>query len=59
MVVRHPSDKDAQAEEPELPPNLFVIGLLHDLKKGGYSRRAWGAFWRASWIRSIQIMQEN
>ncbi len=59
MVVRRPSHKDAQTEEPELPPNLFVIGLLHDLKKGGYSRRAWGAFWRASWIRSIQIMQEN
>jgi len=58
-VVRHPSQKTPQADEPELPPNIFVIGLLHDLKNGGYSRRAWGAFWRASWIRSLQIMQDH
>ncbi len=58
-MVRRPSQKPAQTDEPELPPNLFVIGLLNDLKKGAYSRRAWGAFWRASWIRSIQIMQEH
>ncbi len=58
-MVRHPSQKTPQADEPELPPNIFVIGLLHDLKNGGYSRRAWGAFWRASWIRSLQIMQDH
>ncbi len=46
-------------EEPELPPNLFVIGLLHDLNAGNYSARAWAAFWRASWIRSLQIIHEN
>jgi len=58
-VVKRPSQKPAQPEEPELPPNIFVIGVLNDLKKGAYSRRAWGAFLRASWIRSLQIMQEN
>jgi phosphatidylglycerophosphate synthase len=36
-----------------------VIGLLSDLKKGNYSGRAWAAFWRASWVRSIQIIDEN
>lgn len=46
-------------EEPELPPNLFVIGLLHELKAGNYSARAWGVFWKQSWIRSLQIMREN
>ncbi len=46
-------------EELELPPNIFVIGLLHDLKAGNYSRRAWAAFWRKSWVRSLQILQEN
>lgn len=58
-MVRHPSQKAAPAEEPELPPNIFVIGLLSDLKKGAYSWRAWGAFWGASWVRSLQIMEEN
>jgi len=46
-------------EEPELPPNLFVIGLLHNLKAGNYSLSAWGRFWRDSWIRSVQIVREN
>jgi len=46
-------------EEPELPPNLFVIGLLHNLKAGNYSLGAWGAFWRDSWIRSVQIVRDN
>jgi len=46
-------------EEPELPPNLFVIGLLHNLKAGNYSLRAWAVFWRDSWIRSLQIVRDN
>ncbi len=46
-------------EEPELPPNLFVISLLHDLQVGNYSRRAWGVFVRDSWRRSWQTMMEN
>jgi phosphatidylglycerophosphate synthase len=57
MVVRRPTETQGRNDEPDLPPNLFMIGLLHDLKEGGYSRRAWGAFWRASWIRSIQIFE--
>ena len=47
------------SDEPDLPPNIFVVGLLHQLKAGGYSWRAWGAFWRDSWIRSLQIIQEH
>jgi len=47
------------AEEPELPPNLFVISLLHDLQVGNYSRRAWGVFVRDSWRRSWQTIMEN
>jgi len=58
-VVRDPTRTTARNEEPELPPNIFVIGLLHDLKAGNYSRQAWGAFIRASWVRSLQIIQEN
>lgn len=58
-MVRRPTAKSGQADEPELPPNIFVIGLLNELKQGGYSRRAWAAFWRASWIRSMQILQLN
>lgn len=58
-MVRDPTRTTARNEEPELPPNIFVIGLLHDLKAGNYSRRAWGAFIRASWVRSLQIIQEN
>src|SRR5207302_10865568 len=58
-VVRDPIRTTARNEEPELPPNIFVIGLLHDLKAGNYSRQAWGAFIRASWVRSLQIIQEN
>jgi cardiolipin synthase len=54
-MVRRPSERSGGKDEPELPPNIFVIGLLHDLNEGGYSWRAWGAFWRASWIRSMQI----
>ncbi|MFY9614970.1 MAG: CDP-alcohol phosphatidyltransferase family protein [Candidatus Dormiibacterota bacterium] len=54
-MVRRPSERSGRKDEPELPPNIFVIGLLHDLKEGGYSWRAWGAFWRASWVRSMQI----
>jgi len=57
--VRRPTAKSGQPDEPELPPNIFVIGLLHELKDGGYSRKAWGAFWRASWIRSMQIYHAN
>jgi cardiolipin synthase len=56
-MVRRPSETSGAKDEPDLPPNIFVIGLLHDLKQGGYSWRAWGAFWRASWIRSAQIFQ--
>jgi len=56
-VVRRPTERPGRNDEPDLPPNLFVIGLLHDLKEGGYSRHAWAAFWRASWIRSIQILE--
>src|SRR2546426_12085469 len=59
MVVRRPTEGPGHNDEPDLPPNLFVIGLLHDLKEGGYSRRAWAAFWRASWIRSMQIFHLN
>src|SRR2546428_8417956 len=59
MVVRRPTEGQGHNDEPDLPPNLFVIGLLHDLKEGGYSRGAWAAFWRASWIRSMQIFQLN
>jgi phosphatidylglycerophosphate synthase len=58
-VVRDPTRSTARNEEPELPPNIFVIGLLHDLKAGNYSRQAWGAFIRAAWVRSLQIIQEN
>jgi cardiolipin synthase (CMP-forming) len=58
-VVRRPTERPGDNEEPDLPPNIFVIGLLHDLKNGGYSRQAWGAFWRASWIRSMQIFEVN
>jgi phosphatidylglycerophosphate synthase len=56
-MVRRPSETSGAGDEPDLPPNIFVIGLLHDLKDGGYSWRAWGAFWRASWVRSVQIFQ--
>ncbi|HET9848993.1 MAG TPA: CDP-alcohol phosphatidyltransferase family protein [Candidatus Dormibacteraeota bacterium] len=58
-MVRRPTERTGEKDEPDLPPNIFVIGLLHDLKNGGYSRRAWAAFWRASWIRSVQIYQMN
>ena len=54
-MVRRPNERSGRKDEPELPPNIFVIGLLHDLKEGGYSWRAWATFWRASWIRSMQI----
>jgi cardiolipin synthase len=57
--MRDPSRRPRQGEEPDLPPNIFVIGLLHDLKAGNYSRKAWGQFWKASWIRSMQIMEEH
>src|ERR1700724_109013 len=58
-MVRCPSETSNGKDEPDLPPNIFVIGLLHDLKRGGYSWKAWGAFWRASWIRSMQIFGLN
>jgi phosphatidylglycerophosphate synthase len=58
-VVRRPTETSGQKDEPDLPPNIFVIGLLHQLKAGGYSRRAWAEFWRASWIRSMQIFHLN
>jgi len=58
-VVRRPTETSGQKDEPDLPPNIFVIGLLHQLKEGGYSRRAWAEFWRASWIRSMQIFRLN
>ncbi|HEX3630317.1 MAG TPA: CDP-alcohol phosphatidyltransferase family protein [Candidatus Dormibacteraeota bacterium] len=56
-MVRRPTERTGPDAEPDLPPNIFVIGLLHDLRNGGYSRQAWAAFWRASWIRSMQIIQ--
>jgi phosphatidylglycerophosphate synthase len=58
-VVRRPNQTSGPKDEPDLPPNIFVIGLLHELREGGYSRRAWAAFWRASWIRSMQIFHLN
>lgn len=58
-MVRRPTERPGQNDEPELPPNIFVIGLLHDLERGGYSARSWAEFWRASWIRSVQIFQMN
>src|SRR5438477_3740182 len=59
FMVRRPSEPSNGKDEPDLPPNIFVIGLLHDLQRGGYGWRAWGAFWRASWIRSMQIFALN
>ena len=58
-MVRRPTERPGHHDEPDLPPNIFVIGLLHDLEKGGYSRKAWSAFWRASWVRSMQILEMN
>ena len=58
-MVRRPNETSNGKDEPDLPPNIFVIGLLHDLNRGGYSWHAWGAFWRASWIRSMQIFGLN
>ena len=58
-MVRRPTERPGDKDEPDLPPNIFVIGLLHDLRNGGYSRQAWAAFWRASWVRSMQIVQLN
>src|SRR3989442_1346275 len=58
-MVRRPNETSNGKDEPDLPPNIFVIGLLHDLKRGGYSWQAWGAFWRASWIRAMQIFGLN
>jgi phosphatidylglycerophosphate synthase len=57
--MRDSSRRPPESEEPDLPPNIFVVGLLHQLKAGGYSLRAWGAFWRDSWVRSVQIVQEH
>jgi cardiolipin synthase (CMP-forming) len=57
--VRDSPRRPPQSEEPDLPPNIFVVGLLHQLKAGGYSWRAWKAFWRDSWVRSVQIIQEH
>src|SRR6266550_2640103 len=59
VMVRRPNETSNGKDEPDLPPNIFVIGLLHDLNRGGYSWRAWGAFWHASWIRSMQIFGLN
>ncbi len=56
-MVRRPTERTGQKDEPDLPPNIFFIGLLHELRNGGYSRKAWGAFWRASWVRSLQILE--
>src|SRR5258708_24791293 len=58
-MIRRPTETSNGKDEPDLPPNIFVIGLLHDLKRGGYSWQAWSAFWRASWIRSMQIFRLN
>jgi cardiolipin synthase (CMP-forming) len=58
-VVRDRSKRPPQSDEPDLPPNLFVIGLLNDLKNGGYGGRAWVTFLRNSWVRSVQIAQEH
>ena len=54
-MIRRPTERTGENDEPDLPPNIFFIGLLHALKHGGYSRQAWAAFWRASWVRSMQI----
>lgn len=56
-MIRRPTARTGENDEPDLPPNIFFIGLLHELKNGGYSRQAWGAFWRASWVRSVQILE--
>jgi cardiolipin synthase len=58
-VIRDHSKRSQGVEEPDLPPNLFVVGLLRDLKEGGYSLHAWGRFWRDSWVRSVQMIQEH
>jgi phosphatidylglycerophosphate synthase len=58
-MIRDSKRKPGDPPELELPPNIFVIGLLHELKAGGYSRKAWAAFWKAAWIRSLQIIQDN
>ena len=47
------------SEEPDLPPNIFIVGLLHQLRAGGYTFTAWRVFWRDSWVRSLQIIQEQ
>jgi phosphatidylglycerophosphate synthase len=58
-VIRDPNRRTGEPQEPELPPNIFVISVLHDLKAGNYSRKAWGNFWKAAWIRSVQTIQDN
>ncbi len=59
LVMRDSTRPRRDVEEPDLPPNLFVMGLLRDLREGEYSRAAWGAFWKAAWVRSLQILQEH
>src|SRR3984893_8476865 len=58
-MVRRPSETSKGKDEPDLPPNIFVIGLLHDLKRGGYRWPDRGAFWPASWVRSMRIFWLN
>jgi cardiolipin synthase (CMP-forming) len=57
--VRDSPRRPPASDEPDLPPNIFVVGLLHQLKAGGYTFTAWRVFWRDSWIRSVQIIQEQ
>src|SRR5438045_484043 len=55
FMVRRPTETSNGKDEPDLPPNIFVIGLLHDPNRGRYSWPAWGAFWHAYWIRWMPI----
>ncbi|HYM51222.1 MAG TPA: CDP-alcohol phosphatidyltransferase family protein [Candidatus Limnocylindrales bacterium] len=57
--MRDSTRRPPESDEPDLPPNIFVVGLLHQLKAGGYSWTAWGTFWRDSWVRSVQILDEH
>jgi phosphatidylglycerophosphate synthase len=56
-VIR--DSRRGQSDEPDLLPNLFIVGLLRDLKARNYSWRAWTTFLRDSWVRSVQIIDEH
>lgn len=57
--MRDSPRRPPSSDEPDLPPNIFIVGLLHQLKAGGYTLGAWRVFWRDSWVRSVQIIQEH